>query len=178
LQGISPDIGKPCLAEFGKESGIGDPLSRMALEASNALYALEDLVDLPDAAVYINKLPEGEAREWLLYADSLYGAHLSPERLLVRAMDCAKAVKDGRHWDVMCVGPGEHIRRCPNRATRYLRFDGPECCRDAGDEHDPHRFCERHAEAAIAGELNRGGEPVTVLSSDRIDKRAAAEVPF
>jgi hypothetical protein len=146
------------------ETSISDPHGRLAQQGADALLALTDLIDFPAAAAYINALPEEERKEWMYYADALYGGRLSPERLLVRAMDCAKAIKDGQVWDAMCIGPGEHIPRCPKKATRYLLFDGPDCCRSGGEGHDRHRFCEQHSESAIAGELNRDGGPVKVLS--------------
>ena len=44
---LPPEIGKPCLAEMGEDTGISDPLSRLAWRGVNALFALEDLIDLP-----------------------------------------------------------------------------------------------------------------------------------
>ena len=160
LKSLPPEIGEACLAEMVEEAGIGDPLSRLAWQGVNALFALEDLIDLPSATAWADELPEAERLEWLEYARALYpDAHLSDQRLLTRAWECATVLADGRHYPNMCRAQGAHISDCPARGTHYALIAELECCGpDQAEDHKGHLVCERHLEHLIDGTfLDRNG---------------------
>lgn len=130
-----------------------------AIQRATAIYR-----EKADRA-YLASLPEGEADEWVAYANAVLGKKgaLAGRWEAFHAAACAHWVKEtGLPYDNMCLARGEHIERCPAMATHYLQFAEYDCCRDAGEDHDRHIFCDRHAQMAAAGELRRDGEPVTV----------------
>ena len=160
FKGLPPEIGEPCLAEMGKDTGIGDPLSKLAWRGVNGLYALEDLIDLPVATAWAGELPEAERLEWLEYARALYpDAQFGDERWLTRAWECAQVIAGGRYYPDMCRARGTHISDCPARGTHHALIAEVECCTpNRAEDHKGHLVCERHLEQLMDGAfLDRNG---------------------
>lgn len=160
LKTLPPEIGEPCSAEMGEDTTIRDPLSRMAWQGVNAMFALEDLIDLPAANAWAGELPEAERLEWLEYARALYPrAKIGNERWLTRAWECAQVIANGRYYPDMCRARGAHISDCPARGTHYALIAELECCGpDPAEDHKGHLVCERHLEQLMDGTfLDRNG---------------------
>lgn len=137
--------------------------------------------ELRSAREYLESLPAEEHDEWIAFANAAYGGTegLSGYLAVTLPAECARDSRNRRSRWGMCQGPGDHIRYCTSRATRYLRFDELGCCQNLTEEHNCHSFCERHAEMAIAGGLRRNGEPVSVLCSTLVNiDPAEMAVPF
>lgn len=153
LKAFPDDLGARHLAEAEAAPTSPNPQARMTSAGIAALYAIEDLIDLPAAAAWIDALPEAERLEWLEYAQVLYpNAHLSPERLLVRAMHCARVANGDSYYEVMCQGPGKHISACPVRGTHFAQIAEMKCCGpDRDEDHQGHLVCEHHLELLMDG---------------------------
>jgi hypothetical protein len=161
LGNLPAEVGQPCLAEMVEDETLRDPISRMAWTGVSALYALEDLIDLPAATAWTYEVSEDELTEWLVYARALYGgAEVSDERWLARAWTCARVVAKGRFYTAMCRASGEHIRDCPARGTHYAQIAELACCgSDRAEDHPGHLVCERHLEQLVDGiYVSRDGE--------------------
>jgi hypothetical protein len=163
---------------FGDLDALGKsacPLGRRAIQMSDALYRAEDLLNLPDARAHMDTLTEDERGEWLTFASAVYfRADLDPDRLITKAAQCSRAIKDGRYYPGMCSGRGEHIEACPKRSAFRVWLNEPDCC---GGEHDGHLFCEGHLEVLMAGDyLTRSGEKLTVRDFASVSE--SDKVPF
>jgi hypothetical protein len=149
--------------------------------ANRVLRIATSAHELRRAAEYLASLPADECAEWIAYANAAYGGkdgHLAGRLAITLPAECAQSTRRRGNWG-MCGARGVNIPRCPSRATRYLRFNEFDCCQGAAEEHDQHPFCEEHSELALAGELRRGGEPVSVLSWTPVTiDPAAMAVPF
>lgn len=183
LEGLPSEIGKPCLAEMGEDTTIGDPLSRLAGQGANALYALEDLIDLPAATAWAADLPEAERLEWLEYARALYpDAQIGDARWLARAWTCAKVIADDRYYTYMCRARGAHIPDCPSRGTHYVLIAELECCAAAGraEDHQGHLVCDRHLAQLVDGTyLGRDGNTFSAADFTEVPApKDAWAVPF
>jgi hypothetical protein len=148
--------------------------------AQSAADAALGLYEERAAAEYLDALPEEERAEWIAYAEARFAPNALTGRW--RAINAVRWARYVKEWRLpapgMCTASGKHIERCPAKATDYLQFAGLDCCEDAGEEHDPHVFCDRHAEMAVSGELRRNGEPVTVTFRGPLVEVEPAAVPF
>lgn len=180
LEALPAEIGRSCLAEMDKKEDIRDPLSRTAAEAVNALWALEDLIDLPAATAWTYEVSDEERAEWLDYARVLWPrAELSAERWLVRAWHCAKVIAEGRYYTDMCRAGGAHIPDCPARGTHHVLIAELKCCGpDRDEDHKGHLVCERHLEQLVDGTyVGRDGKGFSI--TDFTEVAAPKEtVPF
>ena len=118
-----------------------------------ALKNLDDELRYQEAGEYLWSLPDEESTEWNRFACSLYDTSLlSDKGIVVRAARCARMVADGSMFTVMCVGKGQHIRACPQRATHYALFADLPCCAEGfTDDHVGHQVCERCLEQLMDG---------------------------
>jgi len=171
LENLPPEIGNLCLAEMAEDTTISDPLSRLAWQGVNAMFALEDLIDFPAATAWVGELPEAERLEWLEYARALQPqAEISDERRLVRAWTCAKVIAGDRYYDDMCRGRGVHIPDCPARGTHYALIAGLDCCGPGrAEDHKGHLVCDRHLELLMDGTFtSRNGRTFSAIDFSEI----------
>jgi hypothetical protein len=133
------------------------------------------------AEAYLAAMPAEERAEWVAYANVAFGAAGTGFRgrsAVVMPAECARFIKGGGGaYRVMCRAWGERIPYCPSKATHFVRFNEGECCQDPDDK--SHRLCEQHLEIALQGDMKRGGDPLTVLTSRPIGAdEAETAVPF
>lgn len=143
----------------------GPEFTRAAF-AQSAVDTAERLYKERAALAYLDTLPEDERAEWIAYAE----AKASPSPLTghwraVNAAMWARYVKEtNQPGPGMCIASGKHIRRCPAKATHYVHFAEFECCKDAGQDHDWHLFCDMHTKMAADGAMARAGDLITMTS--------------
>jgi len=179
LERLPPEIGEPCRAEMAEDVTMHDPISRLAWRGVNALYALEDLIDLPAATAWTYDVSEEQLAEWHAYARALWpDARLGTERWLTRAWTCAKLVAEGGYYLAMCSAPGTHIPDCPVRGTHYAVIAELKCCGpDRAEDHKGHLVCECHLEQLMDGTyIGRGGRLLTITDFTEVSMPEAA--PF
>jgi HNH endonuclease len=181
LGNLPPEIGKLCLAEMAEDTGMRDPISRLAWQGITGLWALQDLIDLPAAKVWAAELTEAERMEWLEYAHALQpNAQISDERWLTRAWEAATVTAGGAYYLDMCSARGEHISNCPVRIAYWARIPEMECCGpDRAEDHKGHRVCERHLEHLMDGTFtSRGGQKFTVADFTEVEAPEDARAPL
>lgn len=158
----------------------GEDFSREAFAQRAVDAAVHEYQQRRDAS-YLAAMPDEERAEWIKYANVLFaaeGRELSGRIAVMYPAGCARNIKEQHGiYRGMCLARGQHIDRCPTKATHYLRFAEFDCCHDSDDAHEDHIFCDRHTELALAGELHRKDGPVTVIGSKPITKAEEA-VPF
>jgi hypothetical protein len=151
VRALPDGIGDLCFREVHERWDCG-PLSNPVFRVTDALYAMKDLVHLSAARTYLDALSPEEQAEWVEFARALYssGWHLSDERILVRAADCARSARDEHlYYTVMCRAKGEHISQCPRRGKYNVWVNELECC--AEPDHEGHLTCEHHLELMVDG---------------------------
>jgi hypothetical protein len=154
LQDLPDGIGDRALApREDKLAAMCGPCSRRTFHLTEGISIAQDLLSLPAARSYLSALPEAERAEWHAYAAALYDrARLDEDRLISRAAYCARVIRDGQRWDVMCIGGGASIPVCPRRGTYHARIADAACCAPDGPEgHKGHFVCETHLEELIEG---------------------------
>lgn len=142
-----------------------------------ALRNLDDELKYPDAAEYLDSLPEQEHAEWITFALAIYDrSYFTDKGMVVRAAQCAQAVAQGTMYAAMCCGRGQYIRACPEPATYYALLADVECCASGvTKDHPGHGVCEKHLEQLASGTfVSSRGKTYRSISSAPIKEM----VPF
>jgi hypothetical protein len=115
-----------------------------------ALGYLEDEIAYPEAAAYLESLPDGAATEWAaLVAITNTDLMLTRKGIAVRAAARAKHGQRLARDRELCRGASRHTPVCLEPVAYLARIAGEECCEKG--EHDGHPVCERHLEQLVEG---------------------------
>lgn len=178
LKNLPGKLGQQCLAEQ-RSKDWGNPSSDRIFKVSDALWALEDYIRLPEARTIMDGLPEAERLEWLTFTKALYeGAEVNDDRWLAKAADCVQVYKQGQRFTAMCSCSGESIPDCPALGKYNVRVAELDCCKPGGPEgHEGHLVCERHLEQIMDGSYSsRRGMALTAV--DFTEVSAKEQAPF